>query len=505
MAVLKGSGRWVLTLVLGSLVAGPVFAGTVDPSPEIAHVVNRLSFGPRPGDLERVRAMGIEGYIQEQLHPEQIPEPPSLSARLAGLRTLAMSPAELFGEFRTIGRQARQLKLASADRAASGSPASAGTGSTPQKQALKAALVASRPILQEAAEARLSRAVESPRQLEEVMVDFWYNHFNVFAGKGLDHFLVGAYEQQAIRPFALGRFGDLVLATARHPAMLFYLDNWQNTGPDTPGARGRFKGLNENYARELMELHTLGVKGGYTQRDVTELARILTGWSFCRGGRGPSMGDGFCFDADRHDRSDKVFLGKSIRGAGIEEGVEAIGMLVASPATARYISTKLIQYFVADAPPATLVERLTRRYLDTGGDIRAMLDTLFHSREFTEPKYYAIKFKTPYRYVISSLRATGMKVETPRLLTQLRQMGMPLYGCQSPDGYKNTADAWLNPEALTQRLSFATNLAALQIDADRLAATLGNRFTARTRTAVAGSEPPLKAALLLGSPEMMYH
>ncbi len=315
--------------------------------------------------------------------------------------------------------------------------------------------------MEQAVQARLWRAVESPRQLQEVMVDFWYNHFNVFAAKGLDHLWVGAYEEQAIRPYALGRFRDLLGATAHHPAMLFYLDNWQNTAPNSPGVRGKQQGLNENYARELMELHTLGVDGGYTQEDVIALARILTGWGLGRPrGRDINKG-GFFFDPKRHDFSDKVFLGQTIHGSGVAEGEEALDILARNPATARHISFELAQYFVADEPPSALVERLRKRFLDTDGDIRAVLDTLFHSPEFWDQKYYGNKFKTPYQYVVSAVRATDMKVVNVRpLYGMLMQLGMPLYGCLTPDGYKNTRDAWLNPDAMTRRIGFATALAS---------------------------------------------
>ncbi len=386
------------------------------------------------------------------------------------------------------------------------------------------------------------------------MVDFWYNHFNVYAGKGVDSLLVGAYEQQAIRPYALGRFRDLLETTAHHPAMLFYLDNWQNTAPNSPGARGRFKGLNENYARELMELHTLGVDGGYSQQDVITLAKIFTGWSFRRVGQTTDGMTGFYFDPKRHDSSDKIFLGYRIQGGGIEEGEKALDILAKSPATARHISYELAQYFVADTPPKPLVDRLTHQYLATDGNIRAVLKTLFQSAEFWQTQYYSAKFKTPYQFVVSAVRATGMPVTNGRpLLGTLQQLGMPLYGCLTPDGYKNTQAVWLNPDAMTRRLSFVTALASgrlplqmvdtqpfsssvlasagavavtpsiqtpatgsipaqslpqpsqLQpLDATQLAATLGNRFSVKTQQAIATSPPQLRAALLLGSPEFMY-
>lgn len=515
-------------LFIGLLNASDATGTTADP--KVLHVLNRLSFGPRPGDIERVESMGVDNYIKEQLLPETIPEPPELKQQLNALESLHLTPVQLYRDY------GRSRPIA---------------GQRPSPQELKATRRASRQIKEQAMQARLLRATESPRQLQEVMVDFWYNHFNVFADKGLDRLWVGAYEQEAIRPYAVGHFRELLGATARHPAMLFYLDNWQNTAPDSPGAKGKFKGLNENYARELMELHALGVDGGYTQQDVIVLARILTGWGVRTPSRQIDEPYGFYFDDKRHDFSDKVFLGHAIKGSGQAEVEQALDILARSPATAHHISYKLAQYFVADQPPAALVERLAKRFEQTDGDIRAVLDTLFSSSEFTDPHYYNSKFKTPLEYVVSSVRATGVKVTNYKpLYTILQQLGMPLYGCQTPDGYKNTQEAWLNPDAIARRLSFATALASggLQlkavpenrdkgnmvlssalpqltptlaatpmmgrtIDSDRkaepvnatqLANTLGNHFSFQTNSAIASSSPQLKAALILGSPEFMH-
>jgi uncharacterized protein (DUF1800 family) len=292
--------------------------------------------------------------------------------------------------------------------------------------------------------------------------------------------------------------------------MLFYLDNWQNTAPNSPGAKGRYKGLNENYARELMELHTLGVNGGYSQQDVITLARILTGWGFPRPRQGAATPSGFYFDASRHDSSDKVFLGQTIKGGGIEEGEQALDILARHPATARHISYKLAQYFVADEPPASLVDQLTKRFLDTDGDISAVLNTLFHSSEFLNPKYYNAKFKTPYQYVISAIRSTDTKVQNFRpVFDFLTQMGMPPYGCQTPDGYKNTEEAWLNPDSLLRRINFTTALASGRfsggstVDAQQLGKTLGNNFSSKTMQVIEANSEKMKATLMLGSPEFM--
>ena len=355
------------------------------------------------------------------------------------------------------------------------------------------------------------------------MVDFWYNHFNVFAGKGLDRVLVGSYEDRPqFGPYALGRFRDLLGATAKHPAMLYYLDNWQNTAPNSPAARGRQSGLNENYARELMELHTLGVDGGYTQQDVISLAKVLTGWGLRRAGQGAGDKTGFYFDPKRHDSSDKVFLGQTIKGGGIEEGEQALDILAKHPATAKHISYQLAQYFVADRPPQALVDRLSQRYLATDGNIREVLNTLFHSPEFWDTQSFNAKFKTPYQYVVSAVRATGMEIKPQAIATTLQQLGMPLYGCPTPDGYKNTEAAWLNPDAMTRRVSFATAIASGKMpggggaggkgvalsastpaDAVQLVKTLGDRFSEQTRQTIAANPPQLRAALILGSPEFM--
>ncbi|MGL5061932.1 MAG: DUF1800 domain-containing protein, partial [Microcoleus sp.] len=430
-------GAISLYLLLG-LITSSSAATPPENSQKILHLLNRIGYGPRSGDIDRVRSQGIENYIKQQLSPEHIPEPQKLTDRINSLATLQKTPNELSAEYTKILRQ---------------------NGQPPTPEARQAARQKARLILQQSVQSRMLRAAESPRQLQEVMVDFWYNHFNVYSDKGLVRLWMGVYERDAIRPHALGKFRNLLGETARHPAMLYYLDNWQNTDPKSSGARGRFQGLNENYARELMELHTLGVGGGYSQQDVIALARIFTGWGFPRDAA--RSGDyKFYFDAKRHDFTDKVFLGKTIKGSGESEGEQALDILANSPATAKHISYKLAQYFVADNPPNSLVDRLSQRFLETKGDIRAVLTTLFNSREFWDEKNYGAKFKTPYQYVISAVRSSDKKVENfQQLYGYLQQLGMPLYGCLSPDGYKNTQDAWLNPDAIARRLTFATALA----------------------------------------------
>jgi len=555
----------------------------------ILHVLNRLAFGPRPGDFEQVSAIGPERYVQQQLHPEAIAVPGDLSERVSELQTLHMSPIALFIEYQRPINEARKTAKAEA-----GDDKSA-IDKTAIKDATKDLRIKQRIVMREAVEARMMRAIEGPRQLQEVMTAFWFNHFNIFAGKGLDIIWTGAFEETAIRPHTFGKFRKLLGATAHHPAMLFYLDNWQNTAPGSPGSKGKFEGINENYARELMELHTLGVNGGYSQADVIALAHILTGWGLPKGGGGYGDGkrmrgdgggmaggemggggmsgglfpfmrrrrnfmppaidpSGFYFDESRHDFSEKTFLGHRIEGGGIDEGEHALDILARSPATAKHLSFKLAQYFVADDPPKVLVERMANRYLATDGETRAVLETMFTSAEFWDPRNYGAKFKTPYEYVVSCARATGVPIRNYRPLYGTMQMlGMPLYACQTPNGYANTQDMWLNPDAMMMRLSFATALGSgnlplenppFEEDADggsgggemrpeppavprgagkvninfdpgkhgpkmtppdpaQLAATLGEYFSPATANAVEAAPTNLRAPLILGSPEFM--
>ena len=476
------------------------------------HVLNRLSYGPRPGDLDNVLKIGVDRYIAQQLDPASLPESPEVQQSLAALDTLKMNPEDLF-----LNYGPETVRAAGDDEAAK-----------------KAAKQNARIPLEQASAARLTLALESSRQLNEVMVDFWFNHFNVFSGKGLDRIWIGNYEQTAIRPYALGHFRDLLGATAKHPAMLLYLDNAQSSAANAPpphGFLGLFSkakkkqptGLNENYAREVMELHTLGVDGGYTQKDVTELARILTGWTYQNRSNRRGEGGVFRFDANRHDFGDKVFLGQTFHGDGESEGERALDMLAESPVTAHHISFELAQYFVADNPPAALVDQLSKVYGETHGDIRAMLAALFASAEFRAAENNDVKFKTPYQYVVSALRATGFDVKNFKPVTgALTQLGMPLYGCPTPDGFKNTKDAWLNPDAMIHRINLAVGIGngaprfrqedekdaapnnhMPPADGALILATLGNSLSAKTRSTYNDAPPRLRAAVLLGSPEFM--
>lgn len=466
------------------------------------HVLNRLGYGMRPGDLERVQSMGVEDYIQQQLEPEAIAEPAALTQMLDDLPTLKLSPVDLFLEY---------------------GPLCPLPGQPPSQEEIQAAAMITQQPFKEARQARFLRAVNSPRQLQEVMVDFWFNHFNVYARKGFTVLWTGAYERDAIRPHAIGKFRDLLSATARHPAMLFYLDNWLNTAPNSPGVRGTFQGLNENYARELMELHTLGVDGGYTQADVETLTRILTGWGLvggCEIKNNPSLDvdeSGFFFNPDRHDSSDKVLLGTTIRGGGADEVEQALDLLARHPSTARHISYKLAQYFVADNPPSSLVDQLSDRFQETDGDIQAVLNTLFASEEFWSPEYQGNQFKTPLQYVLSVARSTDMvQLEEPDVLLlsgMLYRLGMPLYECRTPDGYAQTQETWLTPDSMLRRVNFATTIAARYAQdktgdqaVASLSQTLGSLLSSETKTTIESSPvnpKHLRSAMVLGSPDMM--
>ncbi len=459
------------------------------------HYISRLSFGITPGELKKVEGSSIENYLQAQLNPESIPESPILEGKLAQLDTIRMDSLDLFKSF-----QKYNIK---------NQPNNGGNLSEAEKKELIRKRNKFRNnVGQEAQEAHLLRSLLSERQLQEVMVDFWFNHFNVFMNKKAIRFWLADYEND-LRKHALGNFRDLLAVTAHHPAMLMYLDNDLNVAPNNK-ARSNLKGINENYARELMELHTLGVDGGYTQQDVIALAKIFTGWGVDRKG---NLGDEnhFRFYQQRHDYSDKVFLGQTIPGTGIEEGEKALDILASHPATARFISYKLAQYFIADEPPKSLVSLLADKFLASNGNIKVVLDTLFHSPEFNSPKYYNNKFKTPYEYLVSSLRASN--IENPNLKRvggMLAQLSMPIYGCQTPDGYQNTQDAWLNPEAMLRRVSFANAIAngaisnKQRVNVQQLKGVLGNQLSSTSQDAIAKSPPRLHATLMLGSPEMMH-
>jgi len=566
-------------------------ASVQDERQRAVHALDRLTFGPRPGDSEKVLVLGVDNWIELQLHPDKIDDS-AIEARLAQYRTLQMSSKELAVNFppnpvlkaamegkvvipndpnrhaiylagiaRLQNRQgdkqnappaapspgaivapAAQAQMVAAtkpsqirdDRREAHSQVDSLTllppdlrmqkilalpaieqaellkglpgpkrqallsGLTPEQRETVIALDNPQGLVDyEVQSAKLLRAIYSDRQLEEVLTDFWFNHFNVYIGKGADRYLVTAYERDVIRPHVLRKFKDLLVATAYSPAMLFYLDNWQSEGPDSPAATGqpmnpahkaarprwangpfgphpvsfpnprppqnpakpnqqkRRSGLNENYARELMELHTLGVNGGYTQKDVTEVARVFTGWTL----QDPREGGGFVFKPQLHEPGTKTVLGHKIKQNGEKEGLQVLDILAHHPSTAHFLSLKLAQRFVSDDPPPALVEQMAATFHKTNGDLREVMRTMLKSPLFWAPETYRAKVKTPLEFVVSALRATDCGItETQPLLRTLNTMGMQIYGMQPPTGYSTKADVWVNSAALLDRMNFALSL-----------------------------------------------
>ena len=462
------------------------------PQPDERHILERLSFGVTSSQIEQINRIGVEAYIQSQLSPQLIAESPIVDNYLAKFSLISQEPIELqkIEYFNRIKIRNSQL---------------------PIKQKIRLRRKNSNlnnRAKDEAIDSHLVRAIYSNRQLQEVMVDFWFNHFNVSADKGSIKLWLSDYENK-IRTHALGNFRDLLGMTAKHPAMLIYLDNKKNTAPNSPaGKRGKL-GLNENYARELMELHTLGIDGGYTQDDVIALARIFTGWGMDYQGNGGDK-KGFLFHENRHDQEDKLFLDHRITANGIQEGEQALDILASHPATAHFISYKLAQYFVADQPPASLVEQLAQEFIKSQGNIKTLMDVLIHSQEFNDPQYYKQKFKTPYQYIISLVRMGEIKEPNlQRVRGILKQLSMPVYHCSPPTGYKNTQSAWLNPQAMLQRTGMATAIAngalnpGYTIKQKQLNNNLGT-LSQNTKQAIAKSHAKLRSALIMGSPEAMY-
>ncbi|HEY3040854.1 MAG TPA: DUF1800 domain-containing protein [Pyrinomonadaceae bacterium] len=541
----------------------------------ILHVLNRLGFGARPGDIERVKAMGLENYINQQLSPEKINDAVA-DAKTKSLAALSMTTAELYEKYPQPGQLLRQLQrrgdlpgnlaevqknrtkgavatpntsqpngamappevmaknetLARNETVAKGDPAApAARDNEEYRRAIREyymqnGLQEPQRITAELQASRILRAVYSERQLQEVMVDFWTNHFNVFAGKGADRWLLVAYDRDTIRPNALGKFSDLLQATAQSPAMLFYLDNFQSVSPNAqpvgrnlpraqrgplaqllmgdrvnnrpqarmsnnpgqqrPQQQQARRGINENYARELMELHTLGVDGGYTQKDVQEVARCFTGWTILAprgaGAATQAMLNGprvdmlrenagkFFFNPRVHDDGEKVVLGHKISaGGGFKDGLIVLDILAHSPATAKYIATKLVRHFVSDNPPSGLVERVATTFTKSDGDIRETLRAIFFSPEFNSPVAYRAKVKRPFELAISAIRTLGAETTGgPQLHQWIARMGEPLYGFQTPNGYSDLAESWVNTGGLLERLNFGLSLASNRIPGTRV-------------------------------------
>jgi uncharacterized protein (DUF1800 family) len=560
----------------------------------IAHVLNRVAFGPTPRETLFIRAFGLDRFLDDQLTPEKLPDT-GLAPRLAGLETLALSSREMSERyFAPVLELRQQIKRSSATdakpaRSAQGSDTGTMTAaeaerprtaegaladlSPEERQRVMAARKESQRVLQELAAQKILRATYSERQLEEVLVDFWFNHFNVFAGKGPVQAYLTAYERDAIRPHVLGRFRELLGAVAHSPAMLFYLDNWQSSDPDMApramgagkgglrrapqvrtgegarigtNARGRQsragrdrlaamsdeereraraaiaqrmpRGLNENYARELLELHTLGVDAGYTQQDIVEVAKAFTGWTI----RGPRQGGDFFFDDRRHVKGAKQVLGTRIDRGGEQDGEAVLDLLASHPATATFIATKLARRFVSDEPPRLLVERAAETFRRTRGDLREVTRTIVTAPELLAPDARRAKVKTPFEFVASALRASGAEVtDATPLVRQLRELGMPLYFAQPPTGYADRADAWVNTGALLGRMNFAlalvdNRIAGARVDLTavagggtldevraRLVATVlaGDISESTRKTLGQGAAVAQLAALTLGSPE----
>ena len=550
----------------GMKAPGSKSAARLSEDQRILHVLNRLGFGARPGDVERVKAMGIDSYITRQLFPEKIDDSAS-EAKLQNLETLRMSTADLYEKYPQPGQLLKQLQkrgdlpadLAAArdNRVKGGANAApnanaaktgeamtgemqgpeAAKANDPAKSNAQANNVAANPmdspeyrkavrdyfmennlrpaqfLTGELQMSRILRATYSERQLQEVMVDFWTNHFNVFAGKGADRWLLTSYDRDTIRPHTLGKFYDLLLADAQSPAMLFYLDNFQSVSPDAqlgpqqrPGAaRGPLaqlrmsnnpqqqrpqqqqrRGINENYARELMELHTLGVDGGYTQKDVQEVARCFTGWTiFAPRGAGAAAqaimngrladrlrtdAGKFFFNPRAHDDGEKIVLGHKIpAGGGAKDGLMVLDIVAHHPATAKFIATKLVRHFVSDDPPPALVERVAQTFLKTDGDIREVLKAIFFSPEFNSADAYRAKIKRPFELAISAVRTLGADTNGgPQMHQWIARMGQPLYGFQTPNGYSDVAENWVNTGALLERMNFALSLASNRIPGTRV-------------------------------------
>jgi uncharacterized protein (DUF1800 family) len=629
--------------------AGGRFETKLSTDQQIIQVVNRLTFGPRPGDVEQIRRLGVDKWVDLQLHPDRIPENPILEEKLKPLETLRMEPGEIMAAYpqnnpalmfrqtplnellsqdqlrqilnstaeerraaldaltpekrkqvltviapqQLIGlpdiqkeaeaarqeqqaerqKQTRMLMPPLTDLLTQDQIQTATRGNTEQLKelfsfldpvkreqvaaALPAQALAQLPELRrmglksrqpqqvvsgDLKEGKVFRALYSNRQLEEVLVDFWFNHFNVFENKNVApqppnavRALLASYERDAIRPHVLGKFKDLLLATARHPAMLYYLDNWESISPNAsdvlqvgPFATGQnlqqgflrqAHGLNENYGREVMELHTLGVDGGYTQADVIAVARCFTGWTISQ----PATKPGFVFASFMHDTGEKVVLGHTIpAGGGEQDGIEAIDILARHPSTAKFISKKLAQRFVADEPPQSLIDRMAQTFTKTDGDLRAVLQTMFTSPEFFSEGAWDAKVKSPFEMVVSAVRALGGEAtDTFTLVQKIADLGEPLYNKLEPTGYPETGEGWLSTANLLGRVNFATTLASGQVpgvklDSSRLEGKdaaaiarelLGRPASDQTLEALAkgleGKQPMARmvASLVLSSPD----
>jgi uncharacterized protein (DUF1800 family) len=436
----------------------------------ILHALNRLGFGPRPGQVEQIKKTGLENWIQEQLHPENIADP-VVDARLAQFPALGLRAAALLDEYPPQDIAAKRLGMKVEDyqkRLQDQSKQPGAMNPLPFKDPNE--------IVNDVMQAKMIRAVYSERQLTEQLSDFWFNHFNIFVYKDTDRWYLIPYERDSIRPHVLGKFRDLLEATAKSPAMLLYLDNSSSadphafdrlrqhpvharTGEKLPPLGGK-RGLNENYGRELMELHTLGVDGGYKQEDVIAVARAFTGWTI----ESPRENPAFYFDARIHDPDPKRVLGKNIKAGGIKDGEQVLDLLVKNQHTARHISQQLAEHFVSDDPPPALVARMAKTFEKSKGDIRAVMATMIYSPEFWSRAAFRAKVKTPFELVASTARALGADVDQPLQLAQwVSRIGEPLYQCLTPNGYSDKAAAWVSTGALLNRVNFAVALTSNKV------------------------------------------
>ena len=573
---------------------------------KILHVLNRLGFGARPGDIARVKSIGLQKYIEGQLNPG-LAEKPEVTAKLKNFEVLKMSTDEIFAKYPNGGALLRMLEGRNRNNQNAAqnnqNPDQMSENERRERQEKIRQLYQEynlRPanqIIYQQASSRIVRAVYSENQLEEQMVDFWMNHFNVYAGKAAVRWFIPSYERDVIRKNALGNFKDLIIGTAQHPAMLFYLDNFQSISPNAQTANNRGnnrlqkalqsgqlnarqrerlrergltdeqieqrierakqtannqqrnrRGINENYARELMELHTLGVDGGYTQKDIVEVAKAFTGWTIAdpRGYRSAAANDikgtenrqlnrlqrqmgipedvesgEFYFNESWHDKDVKTVLGQKVNEGGIKDGLKVIDILASHPSTAKFIARKLAVKFVNDNPSEALIKRVAQAFQSSKGDIKTTLRALISAEEFYAPENYRAKIKTPFELLISSLRALDANVNaSPALLGLLQKMGEPLYGYQAPTGYPDTAEDWVNTGALLERMNFAVALASNRIPQARvnltkfeanskaeilnksIAQVLGGEISANTKTTLLKQiEQPLIEPKLSEKPE----
>jgi len=484
---------------------------------KIIHILNRLGFGVRQSDIEKVKGIGIKKYIEQQLNPASLDDSIA-DAKVKNLNVLKLSNEELFAKYPNPGAVmtfiAQRNGMSRSDLMNNRPNQNQNNNEAEMSEAdrrkyqqeiaeiyRKYNLGRPAQITQQLNASRIIRATYSERQLQEVMVDFWTNHFNVFANKAATRWFLPEYDRDVIRPNALGNFKDLLLATAKSPAMLFYLDNFQSIAPNTqnnnrrPMQNQQRRGINENYAREIMELHTLGVDSGYTQKDIQEIARCFTGWTIvdARGYRRAfaAMANGktderterlmrqagipidtpsgtFYFNERWHDKGEKIVLGQKINEGGIKDGLKVIEILANHPSTAKFIARKLAVKFVSDNPGEKLVNRVAEAFTKSKGDIKTTLRALFTDEEFFAAENYRTKIKTPFELLVSSIRTLGAETNGAQVQALLNKMGEQLYGYQAPTGYPDTAEDWVNTGALLERMNFAVALSANQIPGTRV-------------------------------------